>query len=488
MTDMKTGKEGPRGHHHLAPLEIQAIADARAHGAKVAALAEQYGVSRQTIYNAARAAKDVLAPIAGGGGALPAKRHRAKRVTPEAERGIVDLKAKYPTWGVDYLREQWAKGGHAPLSRASIYRILHGAGLQTRRGTEKATYERFEMTRPGQLWHVDIQGKIYLPGIGWVYGFAVLDDFSRYCPAFRYFPDEKLSNGILVLNAAIAKYGVPEAVYVDNGAQFKSRGERLNNFELFCGAHAIQVVTSTPYRPQGKGKIERFFETEENQFIGWARAKVAEDPAYTLTVLNRDLEAYLQDKYHARVHGTTKQTPVERFTSGHLREPDPPVDVTKFLERSMDRRVNKFGEVSFGGYKIQVDLPARARVTVVETIETVRLEYGAGLVREVNKHDLSKDAPVKRQDGVKDYVTVPRAKGRTCRKTEHHSHAPDEAGYYHRMVSPGGNVKLRGVSHYIGIEHAGKNMLLKVAGNLLRVFDTEHHPLGRVEVRRGRRY
>jgi hypothetical protein len=227
-----------------------------------------------------------------------------------------------------------------------------------------------------------------------------LDDFSRFCPGFRYFTDAKLSNGILLLNGSISKYGVPDKMYTDNGSQFASRGERLNNFELYCAANAIGITHTEPGRPQGKGKIERFYETVENQFITWVRVKIKEMPSsssYTIEHLNRDLAAYLQDEYHVRVHGGTNETPASRFFKESLRKPDPPVDIIKFLERVTTRQVNKFGEISFNGYKIQVGLPGRSHVKVVETIETVRIEQGETLVREINKKDMSKEPPIKRQ-------------------------------------------------------------------------------------------
>jgi transposase len=187
-------------YHHLSPLEIQAISDARARGVKVSDLVKQYGVSRQSIYNAIRTSKEAEARSASlecndTGAAPRPKRRRSKRITLEVEQAIADMKRKYPAWGVDYLREQWARAGNPLLSRTSIYRILRDAGLQTRQLVEKETFQRFEMVRPGQLYQMDIEGKIYLTGIGWVYGFAVLDDHSRFCPAFRYCTDMILSNG-----------------------------------------------------------------------------------------------------------------------------------------------------------------------------------------------------------------------------------------------------------------------------------------------------
>ena len=127
-------------------------------------------------------------------------------------------------------------------------------------------------------------------------------------------------------------------------------------------------------RPEGKGKIE----------------------TYTLDQLNADLQAYLQEEYHARIHGSTNETPVARFFSESLRAPSPSVKIEKFLERSMTHKVNKYGEISHNGYKIQVALPGKTHVTLVETLETFRIEHDNKLIREVSKRELSKEAPVKR--------------------------------------------------------------------------------------------
>nr|MDO8117682.1 hypothetical protein [Candidatus Sigynarchaeota archaeon] len=272
---------------------------------------------------------------------------------------------------------------------------------------------------------------------------------------------------------------------MDNGSQFKSRGERLNNFELFCAAYNIQIVNSTPYRPQGKGKIERFYETVENQFITWARARITDEPKYTLTRLNRDLDGYLRDQYHVRVHGATKETPNARFSRERLRTPDPPVDVVKFLERNSSRMVNKFGEVSFKGYKIQVSLPARTRVTVVETIETVRIEHTTGLIREIKTKELSKNPEVKRQNGVRHTMKkLPPEKSET--KYVHQRRAikgklivygPDERGYYTRVTNAVGMINWLNKQYYIGRKNAGKHVFIRVVGTEMQVFDEDANHL-----------
>jgi len=486
----RANKHARQKRHHLSPLEVQAIFDARARGVKVKELSKQYEVSRQSIYNAFRTTEDLRAMTSTAecnhdGVAPLAKRRRSKRIPHEIETEIEDMKRKYPAWGVAYLREQWIKAGHAPLARASIYRILQDAGLQTHHMVENETFQRFEMMHPGQLWQMDVEGQIYLEGIGWVYGFAILDDYSRFCPGFRYFTDTVLSNGILVLNEAIEKYGVPEKMYTDNGSQFASKGERLNNFDLFCAAYAISVTHSKAGRPQGRGKIERFFETVENQFITFVRAKiedVKESWTYTLEQLNYDLSEYLQNEYHVRIHGATNETPTARFFKEPLRVPDPPVDAVKFLERAIKRKVDMYGILSYNGYKIQVNLPARSKVKVVETIETIRIEHNDALVREINKQDLSKIPPVKRQDRTpvqKKSLDASREllKSPSYEKTESSrskiDYGPDKNGYYHRTANKTGQVCWMGIKYSIGKCYANEELFIQVFNDKLIVRDSE---------------
>ncbi len=508
----KTRKRNRAKHtyHHFSPLEVQAIFDARSRGVKVKDLAGQYQVSRQSIYCAIRAIEDMKATAATregnlDGAAPPAKRCRSKRIPPEIEQEIADMKRKYPAWGVNYLREHWIKTNHAPLSRASIYRILHDAGLQTRPLVEKEAFQRFEMTHPGQLWQMDVQGELYLEGIGWVYGFAILDDYSRFCTGFRYFTDATLSSGVLILNEAIVKYGVPDKLYTDHGSQFASTGERLNNFELYCAAYGIGITHSKLGRPQGRGKIERFFETVENQFITRVRAMIKDakeqGQPYTLDHLNRDLDAFLKDEYNARVHGTTKETPAARFFKEPLRIIDPAVDVHKYLERGIDRQVSIDGIISFKGYKIQVSLPPKSTVKVVETIETVRIEQDNMLIRELHKQELSKDIPVRRQSRPDPTPNISPGKELAALEITPASISPaniaktsllrdpsepgvNKMNFHRRKVSPGGSFSWGHRNYTIGKARGGEDVYIRVDDAMLAVHDLDGNLLKKLKIRK----
>jgi hypothetical protein len=269
--------------------------------------------------------------------------------------------------------------------------------------------------------------------------------------------------------------------------------ERMNNFELFCTAYNIPITHTVAGRPQGKGKIERFFGTVENQFIAWVRAKIKEDAGakkYTLTKLNIDLESYLQYDYHQHVHSITNELPITRFRKTPLRAPDPPVDVTRFLERTATRTINKFGELSFNGYKIQVNLPHRSKVLVIETI---RVEQGELLIREINKKDLTKELPIKKQDGT-DKPRQPEAKkpweigdatkSQNQEASQNTLPRPNEnENIYKRKVGKGASFEWMGYHYYAGVAYVGEYVFIQLVANSMIIRDKKGNIIKTVQAK-----
>jgi putative transposase len=113
----------------------------------------------------------------------------------------------------------------------------------------------------------------------------------------------------------------------------------------------IALVHSKPGRPQGRGKIERFFETVRIQFLVEIEAK----PPDTLDELNRLFSAWVETVYHRRVHSETNQAPIERLLAA-----GPPVLPTRealheaFLWSEV-RMVTKVATVSLHSNVFEVD-------------------------------------------------------------------------------------------------------------------------------------
>jgi transposase InsO family protein len=74
----------------------------------------------------------------------------------------------------------------------------------------------------------------------------------------------------------------------------------------------IRLTHSTPGRPEGRGKIERFFRTLRQEMLVELEDGCHGRPP-DLPELERMLQAWIERVYHRRVHTETKTTPLARF-------------------------------------------------------------------------------------------------------------------------------------------------------------------------------
>ncbi len=129
---------------------------------------------------------------------------------------------------------------------------------------------RREASRPNALWQADHaqldisllreDGSACRPWLT-----AVIDDYSRSIAGYflSFDPPSSLRTSLAVRQAIWRKAGahwqvcgIPDILYVDNGADFVSK-----HLEQVAVDLKIRLVFSTPGKPQGRGKIERFFRT-----------------------------------------------------------------------------------------------------------------------------------------------------------------------------------------------------------------------------------
>ena len=65
-----------------------------------------------------------------------------------------------------------------------------------------------------------------------------------------------------VFKQALLRRGIPQRLYVDNGANYRSQ-----HLALVCAKLGIALIHARPYQPQGKGKQERWFRTVRAQLL-----------------------------------------------------------------------------------------------------------------------------------------------------------------------------------------------------------------------------
>jgi hypothetical protein len=134
------------------------------------------------------------------------------------------------------------------------------------------------------------------------YLMAIIDDHSRLIVHASFYLSETFATLKEALRAAASRRGIPGKFYVDNGACYRS--EQL---ERILASLGTQLTHSRAYRPQGRGKIERWFKNIRDSFLPMLPAA-----ALTLTDLNERLDAFV-DEYNNSEHGSTKETPYMRF-------------------------------------------------------------------------------------------------------------------------------------------------------------------------------
>jgi putative transposase len=320
-------------------------------------------VSRQTVDRWIRAWR------AGGLTALmPSPRQCSPRTPGEVLEVCAALKRERPErTAAQVARIVRLQLGWAP-SESTLLRLFGRLQLSSPPGPD-SVFGRFEAERPNELWVGDALHAVRIAGRR-TYLFAFLDDHSRAVMAARYGYAEDVLRLASALRPGLASRGVPESIYVDNGSAFVDSW--LRRAVAFLG---IKLIHSTPYRPQGKGKIERFWRTVNEQFLVEIPGRPLADLG-DLAELNRLFVAWVETVYHRAVHSETGQSPIDRWQAGApFRLPTPAQLTEAFLWEAV-RTVTKTGTVSLFGntYQVEPALTGYRVALVFDPFDLTRIE------------------------------------------------------------------------------------------------------------------
>ncbi|WP_243633331.1 DDE-type integrase/transposase/recombinase [Paenibacillus xerothermodurans] len=179
---------------------------------------------------------------------------------------VIRLRKARPERSVEQIIFMLKESGlvaQTEIAASTLARQLKKAGASRKdliQSQAAKGFRRFEAEDVHVLWQFDFQHTLYLPDPAdpkkkkKAILFAILDDFSRLITYAQFYWDEKLPRIEDSLKKAILKHGIPEQFYCDNGAAFSSQ-----HLVRICGKLGIRLSHSTVFRPQGRGKIERFF-------------------------------------------------------------------------------------------------------------------------------------------------------------------------------------------------------------------------------------
>lgn len=301
-----------------------------------------------------------------------------RQATPRTPAEVLDMAAALKRENPDRTAAQVARILHKHLgwapSESTVLRHLNRLELVGPPAAAVTVFGRFEADRPGQLWVGDaLHGPVVAGRKTYLFGF--LDDHSRLLVGHRFGYAEDTVRLAAALRPALASRGVPESIYVDNGSAF------IDAWLLrACAKLGIKLVHSAPGRPQGRGKIERFFRRVREQFLVELSTPDSQSLVPDLVSLNRLFTAWVETEYHRSTHSETGQTPLHRWQAGDPpRLPTPAALREAFLWEAA-RNVAKTATVSLHGNTYQVDggLVGRRVELVFDPFDLTNIEVRLG--------------------------------------------------------------------------------------------------------------
>lgn len=306
-----------------------------------------------------------------------------KRSTSGAQRSlrselaahILELKRQHPRIAVRTIFNRLvAENKMTPneVSPATAYRYLArhlSAPAATKTGNRQ---QRFNHRFPNDCWQGDVMHGPYIrdpsgPRARKTYLVAFIDDASRIIIGAEFFFSETTLNIKTVLRRAVLTYGAPKMLYLDNGRNFCA-----DDIRLACAAMHCALIHTTPYYPEGKGKIERFFRTVQSMFLPCLRTVTS------LMDLNTCFAAWLQNEYNRRPHdGLEGATPLDTYlrnAESHIRRLPAHIDPVDLFCIKETRHVAKDGTFRVNNilYETQEHLIGRTITVVYDRDEPSR--------------------------------------------------------------------------------------------------------------------
>lgn len=135
------------------------------------------------------------------------------------------------------------------------------------------------------------------------------------------------------LKSAVATYGIPDKLYVDNGCSYSN--EQLS---MICVSLGVLLLHTRIRDGASKGKVERHFRTLKERWL----YTIDISSVTSLVQFNGMLRDYMRS-YNTTFHSGIDSTPLERFqnTKTHPRHPESPQWLEDCFYNRITRKVRK---------------------------------------------------------------------------------------------------------------------------------------------------
>src|SRR5258708_7577178 len=238
-------------------------------GEVFSALCEEYGISRKTGYKWLGRYREL--GVAGTRELSRRPRGSPNRTKPKMEERVVRARRKRPRYGPKKLWKMLRDehGGKGLPALSTIAKILARRGLTGKRARRRrgqivrlGSAALTQASKPNEVWAVDFKGWFKTLDGCRCDPLTITDLYSRFVLGVRRVPAATQRITQTVFQRVFRRYGLPEAIRVDNGPPFASGGlAGLSKLSVWWTSLGIRVEFIRPASPQLNGSHERIHRT-----------------------------------------------------------------------------------------------------------------------------------------------------------------------------------------------------------------------------------
>jgi transposase InsO family protein len=282
---------------------------------------------------------------------------KSRKIGPEEAAAIRALREAHPRTSCVEMRRRLIADGTIGADDFSVSTIQRWVRANLPRGAANPRLRdrrAFEEEWANGMWQADT---LYGPHVsmpdgrlGRAYLQMVLDDKSRMVVAARFVQSDSGANFLVLLKGAVATYGVPRKLYVDNGAPY-------SNAQLTgaCGRIGCVLIHTRVRDGASKGKVERANRALRNELLNNL------DPSVRLTLVElNDLLAEWVLRHNSKPHSAHGKAPSAAWAADAARVPPRMPDSEAWLDEAFTcrevRRVHK--DASVFVQRVRFEAPA----------------------------------------------------------------------------------------------------------------------------------
>lgn len=349
--------------------ERRRVKDLRKRGMSYSDIAKELGMHRHTVKSLIEREKNYVQKRSKKGSKLdPYKEYLLKRLQEDHVFNCEKL--------IEEIRKKGYTGGRTILKEF----------VQPYRKSFKERHTRRYETEPGEQMQVDWkEAGLYQVGGEVIPLMIFVATLSYSRMSYACFAERQDREHLFYCLSQAFEYfgGVTQKVMFDN---MKTIINRRNGSEVewndkfldFVDHYAFKPTVHRPYRPQTKGKVERF--------IGYMNGWLETSSVRSVQELNLILLSWIEDKANQRLHSTTERKPVELW----LKEALMPLHPVRYDSSYITyRKIGKDGVLNYHSRRILLDSQiSGCEVMVKESLDgLITVYYHGESILSYTKHD-----------------------------------------------------------------------------------------------------